>query len=51
MARPRKGNGRRGRKAKREIKRIWSALEFRPEIIMPAAAHVEQQRVTEVTPP
>jgi len=51
MARPRKGNGRRGRKAKREIKRVWSELELRPEIVIPAPAQADQQRATEVTPP
>ncbi len=50
MARPRKGNGRRGRKAKREIKRVWAELGFAPEIVIPRPAYVEQQKM-DGTPP
>lgn len=51
MARPRKGAGRRSRKSKREIKRVWSELELRPEIVIQTPAQAEQQRTAEVTPP
>ena len=48
MARQRKGNGRRGRKAKREIKRVWAELRYVPEIIFPSLALSNQRPVTEV---
>lgn len=51
MARPRKGNGRRGRKAKREIKRVWAELGYVPEITIPCPAPIEHKPMTEVTPP